>query len=325
MDSELELLLGKLLLTAEEPRLSATHRAASCNALCGFLEQGATSQDSKLRASCFNPEVWDRMLSVYLERIGDAKAKPMRRILLTLVRLLYYISDNAVIKKNAVSKCLALIYLSAESPSVKAAMHVLEIFLSKKVITFSSLLDLAPQCDGLVDAGPYLPRPTGLKSYDISSSPKTLPRKAVEGFVYKILQWIHHADAASAAGRLLFCSFESLKDMDNQDQSGNRVEAGLPLWAAPIQQVLKDHPNLMEAIQHHVLPDLLRLDHSDTGKLIRNLPLKALQSGKFGHLEEESILLCLVVIRLIQSSDFLKHPGMFFLPTSYSQKMLIEE
>ena len=321
--SKLDLLLERLLQTAEEPRLSATHRAASCNALCGFLEQGAASQDPKLRASCFNPKVWNRTLSVYLERIGDVKAKPMRRVLLTLVKLLYHILDNAMTKKNAVSKCLALIYLGAESPFVKAAMHVLEIFLSKKVIPFSSLLALAPQRDEPVNRGSYPPGLPGLQSHDIPSSLKNSPRQSVEGFVYRILHWIHHADAAPAAGRLLFCAFESLKDMDDQDKSAKHVEADLPLWVAPIQQVLNDYPHLMEAIEHHVLPDLLRLDCSDTAKFIKSLPLEALQSGRPCCLKEEDILLCLVVVRLIQDPAFLQPLGVFFLLASCIQKMLI--
>ncbi|KAL9122123.1 MAG: hypothetical protein Q9187_001317 [Circinaria calcarea] len=320
--NELVLLLSKILQTAEEPKLSSTHRTASCNALYGFLEQGAASQDPKLRAACFSPEVWNRTLSVYLEKSGDAKPKPMRQVLLTLVKSLYHMPEHARIKKNAISKCLSLIYLNNESSSVKAAMHLLEMFLSKKIITFPILLDLVPRRDELLDVRPYLLGSAELWTHGNSSSPKVLPQNRVDGFVYKILQWLHYADAAPAAGRLLYYSFKSLKEADDRDKSANVVEAGLPLWAAPIQRVLNDHPNLMEAIQHHVLPDLLRLDYSDTSNFIRNLPFGALQSGRTGHLTEKDILLCLLVIRLIQGSDFLQVLSVYFQPSAFS-KMLI--
>ena len=303
----LNLLLQRLLQTARQPVLPDSHRAAACNTLCGFLEQGIYSPDTAVQHCCSNETIWDEMFTIYLERRDDARPKPMRQILMTLVRLLNHGSlakkaDEvfngdlvSVFTRKAVYKCLALICLNGDVTRAKPAMQVLEMFLNKNIVDISLLLDefYLRSCEPDVRLG--LGRTRNL-NYSTNSS------ECVESFVHQILQWIQHPDTGSIVNRLLKSIFQSLQGQDNRFRPIPFAIPALPIWVVPIRQLLVGHPELMGTIGQHVLPDLLHLNPAESVDFVESLPLMDLQEGRLDHLREEDIRLCLLVVQTIEES-----------------------
>ena len=310
----LDLLLQRLLHTAEQPILSDPHRAAACNTLCGFLEQGICSPNIAVQQCCSSVTIWDRLFTIYLERSDSSRPKPMRQILVTLIRLLnhcalankdgkLYNDDQVLVfMKKVVSTCLALTKLNGDVSRAKPAMQVLEMFLGKKIVGISLLLDEFHfrSCDH--DMIPSLRSSGKLNRSSTSSSTKEPSLECVESVVRQILQWIQNPDTGPAIGRLLKVFFLSLQGLDSLLRSTNPSLFELPLWAAPIRQILVEKPELMDVIGYHVFPDLLRIDPSVSASFVESLPLMDLQQGRIGNLKEEDIRLCLLVIQTFQGS-----------------------
>ena len=207
-----------------------------------------------------------------------------------------------VIKRNAVYKCLAIIYSDEELPRVKAALHVLEIFLSKNVTSLPLMIDMLYFPQELVeDTSINLERFLNLDLITLGQG-KSFLRAFVSKVVNQILLWMKYPDIGPAAGHLLIAIFKSLLHQGSRDESAYIEVLYLPQWAEPIRQSLKDQPDLIEVIGHHVLPGLLSLNMNDTASFFNSLPFADLQRGRMSSLKEEDIGLCLLVMQVVETS-----------------------
>lgn len=293
-------LLERLLRTAEEPRLEAAHRAAVCDTLCGFLEQGSVSPVDDLRSICLSPSLWKRTLNMYLMRSGDAQAKPMRQVLIVLVKLLSMIPEGEVaifITNETAHRCLSLIYSHEDISSVRAALNIMEFFLSKYKITAFSLIEMAS--DLSADSHP----PEGFRASPTPSG--TGPTEAelskvrnVPEFVAVLMGWMQEADVAPAAGRLIISLFKAYREGIGSADSVTSSPSTVPLWLPPLLEALREQPEVVDNIEHHVLPGLLRLDPTYIEHVVSTLPVKRITEGGIGSASEEELRLCLVVCKV---------------------------
>ena len=316
MDANLE----RLLRTAEEPRLSSTHRAASCNALCGFLEKGFTSLNIELRDRCSHATVWNRTVTVYLEKSGHAKAKPMRQILVTLAKLLnqrqlidgetgtVFDENVDIVRKKVISRCLTCIYSGDDLACVKAAMNILEMFLNKKVTNIPTMIEVfyfSHESAGIIGVPVTSTTPLNTNS-SLSDPTKSSLNRFVTTFVSQVLHWIRYPDFGPAVGHLLKGIFESLHDHASRSKSASEEIPPPPQWAESIRQLLRNRPDLLEVVGHYVLPDLLCLDMCETTSFICSLPFDDLMGGMLSSLREEDIRLCLLVVQLAENLSLSK-------------------
>lgn len=315
---ELKLLLEKLLCTAEEVRLSAPHRAAVCDALCGFLEQGSTSTDAGLRELCLTNSTWQRIFRIYLERSEDAQAKPMKQILLKLVKLIARVDvshDRNFLISNAVFKCLSIIFSDDKFSYIKPAINVLDVFLVKGIVNVFFLVYLITgnltvepndiQCDLPLRPSNYSTTPQNIAASSSGSIGKT-----IQEFAENVLRWVQQCDIAPSAGRLLASSFMSLYEVDNSILQEHNLMSIWRFWAIPICEIMHRFPELAEDIELHVLPNLLRLDVRDAVCFLRTLPIGALMTGNVGALPEGQIRLCLLVLKTLEEVGDIHSDGM---------------
>ena len=310
--------MDALLRTAKSPRLSATHRASACNALCGFLEHGIASSNSELRTLCFSASTWNEIFDVFIERSEDAKSKPMRQVLVTLVKVLSRNpNSNAIcsIKDAAVGRLLTILHGEDRLSSAKPAMQGLEHFISKKTISISDFLlrlvqvrgaehaSKCPVCGaaqtscsgncqnlGYALLSPYVSRSED--SIPLQQSPWT---SAIQGFVWCVLNCILvNSDLAPMAGRLLSSFLTSLQlTVTEVDQYGDKLDT----WIRPVHRFIKKHPDLIELFIHHILPDLLRMDSTTSTAFLEVLPLDDLRRGITGCLDTVDIQIYLMALR----------------------------
>ena len=291
-------LLEKVLCTAEQPTLSAAHRAAACNALCGLVGRGAVSVVEEQRNLYLNATVWCRIITMYLERSGVVQAKPMRQVLTMLMKLLSLMADVEVatsLAKYAALKCVSIICSREDVSCVRAAMNVLEAFLNSGIMKSSSLVTLSSiSCAEkyVGDAPEFQNMQTESRLMDSGHSKVS----SISEFGKTVIGWLSEVDIAPAAGRLLVSFFKNLKEDTSTDNLSAMSSSPIPLWFLLIREVVHGETYLIEEIEHHVLPGLLRIDSSSIIHILRTLPLERLVRGEVGSVPEEEIRLCLVLI-----------------------------
>ena len=300
--SSLQALLNRLLHTAEEPRLTATHRAASCNALSAFLEQAAALPFSEVRMGLLSGTAMTRALRSYLQSSGDSQSKPMRQLLRVLVNLLLADFPNgsyALVVRDIIKLCLYHISSDGDMSCVKAAMSLVTIFIQKHVISVKLLLSsestMCPQT--AIENQIMLSRPDA----DMQQSSRSFS-SILSGFISRLMGWMRHAETGPAAGRLILALVGCIDDATNLDDSlaSASTSSCVAVWVEPVLNAVHQRPELLEKLEQHLLPELLRMNLSHTEELLRILPIEELCRGNIGRLNEEDLRLCLVVIRVVE-------------------------
>ena len=278
--------------TAEQSHLSARHRASACNALCALLDQGYSSSVPELQSLCCSDNIWCRMLDIYLARFQDPTAKPMKRILNMLVKLLSQESNGtrrhsddstASLVEKASHKCLSSICTYGCLSPVKPSMIMLEILISKKKLTPVSLLSTF----------------SSLQAADERAQSQSIPLKLhVRSFARCVLRLTHHADISSLAGRFLTTFFTSLHSASAEA----RLETSAlddPLWVTPILEFAFDNDASLQVAESYVLPDLLRADPVATMKFLQRLPLESILRGRLSAVSDRDVRFSMLITRVV--------------------------
>ena len=238
----------------------------------------------------------------------------MRQLLLTLVKLLkhsFLTSEGTevcnddlvgVFMSKVVCICLALICSNRDVSRAKSAMQVLEMFLKRNILDILCVLHEFHfrSCDHNITS--ELSSSRHMNRSSASSSKKEPQSECIEKLVDQTVRWIQYPDFGPTIGRLLKAVFGSLHEWDSHFIPTLSQSPDLPLWVAPVRQIILELPELMEVIGYHVLPDLLQLNPIKSINFVKSLPLLDLQQGMPGFLKEADIHLCLLVLDSIGRS-----------------------
>ena len=288
----LQQLLKNILRTANAANLSLAHSAAALGALHGLLDQCSLCANQSVRSLVLHETVWSDVLDIYLTKSENHKPKPLRSLLLMLAILIDRRGDQNIrqdLMSRAVSTCVEAICDQGDSVSVRPAIHFLEHFLARQLITASSI----------VASAPIQPSVPGLEELSEISIPKCHVNVRATTFIRQLLDWIQYPDCAPAVGRFLPLFVSSLETFFANDFSANeKSEKVPPLWIDPVKSLINDHPTLHETVENHVLPALLRLDANTTQTFLDTLRSSDMQDGSSGLYRESEIQLCLLTARV---------------------------
>lgn len=290
-------LLQDVLETAGSTHLSPSHGAAAIGALSGLLDQCSLSRDGNITSIAFEQGIWTKVLDVYLYRSQNNKAKPMRRLLLTLAILLNRQPDELLRASrisSTLNKCVEAICEEGDAVFIKPALLLLEHFLSQNIVSVSSIVSNASyrfEDSSLVISEAH-------RFHDDDHGSLAIIPEA-QAFTHKILSWIRYPDCAPAISRLLPLYFQSLKAILASALNAPNSQHGsaLPLWVAPVKNFLDKHPVMLETLENHVFPALLRLDKNDTQHFLDTLSLRSIQDGGPSSYADADIQLCLLTAR----------------------------
>ena len=288
--AEHRLLLERLFATAECQQISSTHRAAACNALCVYLEQGFASTVADLRNHTLGLTAWDRLLSLYLERIQDPGSKPMKQTLDTLRKGLaastYRNPTDQEKTRVALSRCLTYIASQDNIACIKPAMNVLVVLLSKG---FASL----EQLDFAIEA---------VLSRDAVADVTSPGSPSVWVLMMHTLRWAQLLDIAPTAGKLLSVLLGTLKASSLRSAAAKIVGLASYGWIDVLMRFAQDDQSKMEILERYILPPLLQVDEDDTAQFLQSLAYDELMDGSFCHISEEQARLCLLTVKVILQS-----------------------
>ncbi|MCJ1478167.1 hypothetical protein MMC13_006843 [Lambiella insularis] len=290
---------------ARAGRIASHSRGTPLDAFTSFLEHILASCVTGLRKKFLSVRTLYRAFDVYVERSGDAHAKPTRHLLKVLVGLIVQTAaDEAttLLIQHIVYSSLCLIYAFEDSCHAKAAMNILNALLQKNIIYASSILMTKPNSSSKNIIG----HAESLTDCMVDSLNASRSRESIEdrihNFVSRLMEWLQHADTAPVAGRLLVTVFESFhrttesRNLLASLSSPPRV-AG---WVAPVVHAMHQHPGLVENIEIHLLPSLLRLDASESDEFLHAVSIDRVVNGNLDGLPEEKLRMCLIAVSVIE-------------------------
>lgn len=299
-------MLSDLLQTTSLTVLSFTHGAAALNALCGFLEQCSTSPEPRIRNFSYGMETWTRAFDIYLTKSENKKPKPLRRLLLTLARLVtkHPVNiDKELLLGNAICTATKAIRKKHDS-DIKPAIQALEHFLNRDLISAAEIAQITkPE-----DLGLFRMRSMD-KEYQNTDSQQQRIKQSVQKFALSVLEWIQYPDCAPAAGRFLHVFFKSHQESPYGDAVHASDEGIPPLWIIPVRQFLERYQGHSEVFEIHILPDLLRLGSTDVKAFLKTLPFESIQRGETGSSNILDIQLCLLVAKTAEESTLKDYFG----------------
>ena len=274
------------------------------NALCGFLEQCSASSDNLVHYLSYRTETWTQAFNIYVTK-SDNKPKPLRRLLLTLVRSI----SNHPVKEQ---KCLLLrfgIYTATQAirkqhdfADIKAAMQVLEHFIN------SGLVDAVEVAESKRPEEPGIPfKKSTDKDGQNSDTPQEEVNQSVQKFAFHVLEWMHFPDCAPAVGHFLPVYFKSVEESHSDKTVPTLKDDVVPLWIPIVKRALEQHQGLLEVFEIHILPGLLRLGPADVKAFLQLLPLESIQHGSIGSSSISDIQLCLLVAKQAEHSSLIDY------------------
>lgn len=292
--------------TASSAKLSLTHGAAAWNCVYGFVEQGITSSEPRIREFFFRVDLWIEIFDIFLARAQSNKSKPMKQMLSTLMKVLIRNPMKSVehqLLKHVISSTTVIIHSHHDFPSVKPALQVLELFISRNIIRGSEII-------------------AHLARQDSSKSPITLPDPAngevdgkgfrsvsyqfwvsiIENFLKDIIIWVRYPDIAPTGGRLIATFYQSLQE----DFTGGvtpHFRPKQPLWVKPVVDLLEQDPLSVEILETRILPGLLKLDNDCGQPFLDMTLLQDLQNGNVKNHSVVEIQLCLLALKLRAESN----------------------
>ena len=299
-------MLPDLLQTASSTELSFTHGAAALSALCAYLEQCSISSESRIRDLVYKAETWKRAFNIYFTKSDTNKPKPLRRLLMTLARLvLTHPVDTEKEILLGIAVCTATRAIRKQNDSdIKPAIQALEYFLSRDLIDAAEIAQIK------------IPEELGLSRMKSMRTKNQKPdnqqehvNQSVQKFALDVLGWMQYPDCSPTVGRYLRVFFESHEKNQSEDAVQTSKEGVIPLWISPVKQFLERHLGLLEVFEIHILPDLLRLGSADVKAFLKTLQFESIQRGNIGSSSILDIQLGLLVAKIAEEPSLRKYFG----------------
>lgn len=291
-----------LLQTYSTSSTSVSHTTASSNVISAFLESAVISRNAGTRQLALSRQTWLTVFDDYMNRFDDAKSKPMRQVLLSLVKIMRYQQEDASsIHAHVVDATIPHLVLQGTRSKVKASMMAIEVFVKKNAILPTDLISmivkwlannhkkwaslLQDDCQALsIDISLF-----ANESLDHSTENDWAKDAASKIFVLGLVSWGKYMDAASPAGSTLATFFDSVRSSSCSEDDAQKLSS---TWAAPVRYVMLQNMDSLETMSNQILHPLFKVDPHGFNCFINTLPLKnILDSGTTDAPLEELIVL----------------------------------
>ncbi|KAI9723327.1 MAG: hypothetical protein M1812_001210 [Candelaria pacifica] len=302
--------------TAKLAHISESHRAAACNALCGFLDKCTSSSTPSLRRSDFIECQWLDLFDIYLEQSVNTKSKPMKQVLATLSVALRRGIDppNALfLKVSAISRLLGILWGKEAYFKVKPALQALAFFIAKRVILVEDLMKLFQSwlIEGQTADRKDVEVLKALQNEDAETTQafnNSLDTSVII-FALRSLRWLSHHDLAPAAGHLASTFFQQLHEQESGVLRYRHSFTQLPLWVDVLQKSVLYDSDVLENYKYHVFPALFKVNSSDFRSFLESLGLRELQTKSSSNSLSPSAMLLFASLQVGKALGLVKEEG----------------
>lgn len=266
----------------------------SCNTLSAFLDAARISKFEATRQLVLSRETWLSVFEVFLARFKDAKPKPMKQLLESLVALLTKTlaeDDRQLVKSRVINVTLPSIVLNERRSQLKASLVTLEIMVRKNAL---SPVELIAMVRGWLqeNAGRWIPlfkEDCKALAIDVSQfSERTSDgdavglgpqRTAAEVLVLALAAQAKSFELAAGPGDTLTAFVQKVKALPPASYPREHVQSLLSVWVAPIRHVILKNMHLLEPMSSCFLHPLFSIDPVGFRSFLNQLPFENLLTG----------------------------------------------
>lgn len=235
----------------------------------------------------YSDETWLAVFDVFMTRYKDAKPKPMKQVMESLVLLLAKTRkqfDRSSLQKKIVELTIPSMMLGEPRARLKASFASLEMVVRKNAIAPSELISLLDQwlhanheswipmyradCEALsIDVSPYNHNAsaTGASAQDTS-------RTTVEIFALGLSARATKPELAASSGDLLAAFLQKVK-------ATPELGSLLSVWVAPVRHVTLRTLDDLEYMSNYILQPCFEVDAIGFRSFIERFPLQNLLAG----------------------------------------------
>lgn len=296
-----------LIRTVSTPFLSNPHSAAACNAVSAFLDAAATSKIDETKQLALSSESFLVVFEVFLSRYEDAKPKPLKQLLGSLINLLAKYIHGA--KKRDIRKAVAeaiipSIVLGEPRSRLKASLACFELAIRKGAITGSDFISLlqdwlennrerwvhvfenAQEALFPVDSGNFMGTLSRMPGKDL----------VAKIFVLGLLTQTNSRDLSGSCGNVLWAFLQKLKS-ESPEWSVSTI------WVAPVRYMMLHAVDNLEAMSSQILQPIFSADPPGFMAFVESLPLKSLLAGDMTDAEDKEYILLFVALQIGKKSN----------------------
>jgi len=228
-------LFDTALDTAIRSEISAVHRIAASDLLCGLLERCGSSPFDDDHSLLWDHGYWQRSFQVFLERSDHAKAKSTRQLLAALTTSLRKGRERSIssvnIQDGTCRQLVGILLDDSDQTNVKPALQLLANFLSKDILPVDQLL-----------------------AY-VEERPSTGETMEPAGYLFsRILAWVPYNELSAASGHLVGVLIQKLGRRQSPQENGNRRNTSC--WVERLAASLKKSPEALQNFKNYIFPEL---------------------------------------------------------------------
>ncbi|KAJ5489742.1 hypothetical protein N7539_004632 [Penicillium diatomitis] len=287
-----------LILTVSTPSLSTLHSAAACNAVSAFLDAAATSKIEETRKLALSPETWLAVFEVFMSRYEDAKPKPLKQLLGSLVTLLgkhIHGADEQLIVKAIVDSIVPSIVLGEPKSRLKASVVCFEMCIRKGSLSSTAFIGLlqewldANKERWVYDLGKAKEAVFSVSALDTST--EVSEELAAKVFVLCLLTQTNSRELSGACGNVLGAFLQKMKA-----ESPEKIVSAI--WLAPVRYMMLHVADNLEAMSTQILQPVFSADPAGFMAFVNTLPLQSVLKGNMTDAEDNEYLLLFAVLQI---------------------------
>lgn len=302
-----------LLKTFSTESISQAHLAAACNALSAFLDAGLASKMERTRQLVLSSETWLAVYEVYLSRFEYAKPRPMKQVLLALMKLLVKQQQQAesrLIQSKVGDATIPSVILGEPRSRLRASLVSWEVFIRKNAISPFDLISLVrdwllanherwlpvfdEDCKTLgIDTTHFINQASNNSDLDAGSDDA-----AAKLLVQGLLTLAKNVDVASLAGSVIAVFFQKIKAGSTSGHPLAKVQNFSSIWVAPVKRIMLQNLDILESLSNYILHPLFTADSSGFHCFISQLPLKGLLTGDMADAPLEEFILLFAALQM---------------------------
>ena len=310
------------MLTVSTPSLSNLHSAAACNAVSAFLDAAATSKVDDTKTLALSSETWLEVFEVFMSRYEDAKPKPLKQLLGSLVNLLgkrIHGAEKQKIQKAITDSMIPSIVLGDPKSRLKAALVCFELCIRKGALSSAIFLGLLqewlennrPKWEHVFENAEEALSSAAVENLSLQVSQELAARI----FVLGLLTQTNSRELSGACGNVLGALLQKMK-VEAPKQPVSSV------WVAPVRYMMLHIADNLEAMSTQILQPIFSADPDGFMAFVETLPLDSLVAGDMTGAEDKEYILLFAVLQIGKKTN-LVHEDCKFDETKMRAKIEI--
>jgi hypothetical protein len=291
-----------LVQTLSTASISPSHSAEACNAASAFIDAAVKSQCDATKQLILSQEAWLSIFEVCLHRYEDAKPKPIKKLLLSIINILaksHQGATRAALQTAIIEAIIPSIVLGEPQSRLKGSLVFLETFIRRDAILPSEFIPLMRQwllknhakwSTSFANDHEALSLGDSDPTFEVASG-NLSDKLAVRIFVLGLLIQTNNRTMAVAAGNVLSILLQKMKPETSPDELS-------ATWVTPVRRMVLQNMETLEDLSNRLLQPLFAIDPHGFKIFLDTLPVRSLLKGDMTDAPEAEYMVLFAALQI---------------------------